>query len=120
VSAPTDVEVTVLGADGKVVRHLAAGVLGGKHLAPEPLKAGLVQEILWDSKDDFGKPAADGPFKVRVRTGMGFKLRRLIGQDHRKGRVRQRQLQPPGGPRGHDVEGRGKLRDQVKGERTRR
>jgi len=30
VSAPTDVEVAVLGADGKVVRSLAAGVLGGR------------------------------------------------------------------------------------------
>ena len=81
VSASTDVEVAVLGADGKVVRHLAAGVLGGKIPPPEPLKAGLAQEILWDAKDDFGKPAAGGPFKARVRAGMGFKLGRFIGQD---------------------------------------
>jgi hypothetical protein len=32
VSAATDVEVAVLAADGKMVRHLAAGVLGG----PQP------------------------------------------------------------------------------------
>jgi DNA-binding beta-propeller fold protein YncE len=81
VSAPTDVEVAVLGADGKVVRHLAAGVLGGKTPPPEPLKAGLVQEILWDSRDDFGKPAVGGPFKARVRAAMGVKLGRFIGQD---------------------------------------
>ena len=81
VSASTDVEVAVLGADGKVVRHLAAGVLGAKNPPPEPLKAGLVQEILWDAKDDFGKPASGGPFKVRVRAGMGFKLGRFIGGD---------------------------------------
>src|SRR6516165_4962300 len=74
VSASTDVEVAVLGADGKVVRHLAAGVLGGKIPPPEPLKAGLVQEILWDATDDFGKPATGAPFKVRVRAGMSFKL----------------------------------------------
>src|SRR6516165_4369174 len=74
VSAPTDVEVAVLGADGKVVRHLAAGVLGGTIPPPEPLKAGLAQEILWDGTDDFGKPATGGPFKVRVRAGMDVKL----------------------------------------------
>ncbi len=79
-SAPADVEVAVLGADGKVVRHLAAGVLGAKNPPPEPLKAGLAQEIVWDGKDDFGKPAA-GATKVRVRTGMGAKLGRFIAQD---------------------------------------
>jgi len=81
VSAPADVEVAVLGADGKVVRHLAAGVLGGQNPPPEPLKAGLAQEIHWDAKDDFGKPAVGGPFKARVRAGMGVKLGRFIGQD---------------------------------------
>jgi len=80
VSAPTDVEVAVLSADGKVVRHLAAGVLGGKTPPPEPLKAGLAQEIAWDGNDDFGKPAA-GAAKVRVRAGMGARLGRFIAQD---------------------------------------
>jgi DNA-binding beta-propeller fold protein YncE len=70
VSVPTDVEVAVLSADGKVVCHLAAGMLGGKNPPPEPLKAGLVQALEWDGKDDFGKPAAGGPFKIRVRAGM--------------------------------------------------
>ncbi|HOX07066.1 MAG TPA: hypothetical protein PK280_11750 [Planctomycetota bacterium] len=68
-AAPTDVEVAVLGADGKVVRHLAAGVLGAKNPPPAPLKDGLAQELAWDGRDDFGKPAAGGPFKVRVRAG---------------------------------------------------
>jgi len=81
VSAPTDVEVAMLDSAGKVVRHLAAGVLGGKNPPPEPLKAGLAQEILWDGKDDFGKPAAGGPFKARVRAGMGIKFGRFIAQD---------------------------------------
>jgi len=79
VSGPTDVEVAVLGADGKVVRHLAAGVLGGKNPPPEPLKAGLSQSVEWDGRDDFAKPAAGGPFKVRVRAGMSVKFGRLIG-----------------------------------------
>jgi len=78
VAAPTDVEVAVLGADGKVVRHLAAGVLGAKNPPPEPLKAGLSQSLEWDLRDDFGKPAAVGPFKVRVRTGLGVKFGRTV------------------------------------------
>ncbi len=80
-SGPTDVEVAVLSAQGEVVRHLAAGVLGGKNPPPEPLKAGLAQELTWDGKDDFGKAAAAeaGPLKVRVRAGMGVAFDGLIG-----------------------------------------
>jgi hypothetical protein len=81
VSAPADVEVAVLGAEGKVVRHLAAGVLGGEKAPPEPLKAGLSQSLEWDGRDDLGKPALGGPFKVRVRAGTGVKFGRFIGGD---------------------------------------
>ena len=48
VKQPTDVEVSILDAKGKVVRHLAAGVLGGKNPPPAPLKVGLSQETEWD------------------------------------------------------------------------
>jgi len=79
----TDVEVAVVNADGKVVRHLAAGVLGGKNPPPEPLKGGLAQELTWDGKDDAGKDAgaggAAGPFKVRVRAGMTAVFGKIIG-----------------------------------------
>jgi len=81
VSGPTDVEVAILNAQGKVVRHLAAGVLGGKLPPPAPLQSGLEQALRWDGKDDFGKPAAGGPFKARVRAGSGFKFGRFIGED---------------------------------------
>ena len=37
VDQPTDVEVAVVDARGKVVRHLAAGMLGGKAPPPAPL-----------------------------------------------------------------------------------
>jgi hypothetical protein len=70
VSAPTDVEVAIVDSADKVVCHLAAGVLGGKNAPPEPLQAGLAQEVVWDGRDDFGKPAGAGPFKARVRAGM--------------------------------------------------
>jgi len=80
VSGPTDVEAAVLDANGKVVRHLAAGVLGRKLAAP-PLKPGLAQTLVWDGKDDFKKPAKGGPFSVRVRAGTGVKLGRFIGAE---------------------------------------
>jgi hypothetical protein len=70
VSAPTDVEVAVLDASGRVVRHLAAGVLGGTNAPPAPLKSGLAQDLVWDGKDDAGKPVAVEGAKVRVRAGL--------------------------------------------------
>ncbi len=81
VSAKTDVEVTVLDSKGKVVRHLAAGVLGGETPPPAPLVAGLSQSLAWDGKDDRGEKAKAGPFSVRVRAGMGVKLENLVGGD---------------------------------------
>ena len=65
-SASSDVEVSVVGADNKVVRHLAAGVLNGKFPPPEPLKPGLAQEVIWDGNDDLGKPVTNGPFKFLI------------------------------------------------------
>jgi hypothetical protein len=70
VSAPTDVEVGIQDSTGKVIRHLVAGVLGGKNPPPEPLKPGLSQNVEWDGKDDTGKTAAGGSFKVHVGLGM--------------------------------------------------
>lgn len=80
-SAATDVEVAVLDKSGKVVRHLAAGVLGGKSAPPAPLKLGLAQTLEWDGKDDDSKQARGGPFSARVRLGMNAKLDRILGGD---------------------------------------
>ena len=82
VSGATDVEVAIVDAKGIVVRHLAAGVLGGKNPPPAPLKAGLAQQLVWDGKDDFGKAAPSaGDLKVRVRAGTGVKFGRFIGDE---------------------------------------
>jgi hypothetical protein len=81
VSAPTDVEVAILNKRGDVVRHLAAGVLGAAKAPPAPLEPGLRQELEWDGTDDLGNRAAGGPFRVRVRAGMGVRFGRLIGGD---------------------------------------
>lgn len=68
VTERTDVEVALLAGDGKVVRHLVAGVVGDKEAVP-PLKPNsLKQSVLWDRKDDDGNPVA-GPCTVRVRIG---------------------------------------------------
>jgi hypothetical protein len=83
VSAPTDVAVYVEDAAGKVVCHLAAGVLGKN--PPPPLKPdSLEQSILWDGRDDFGRPALGGqgeprgPLKIRVALGMKGELDRFV------------------------------------------
>ncbi|MFP4056825.1 MAG: hypothetical protein ACLF0G_08145 [Candidatus Brocadiia bacterium] len=78
-SRPADVEVAVLDADGRVVRHLAAGALGADRPPPPPLRPGLAQSLPWDRRDDFGEPAGDGPFAARVRAGLEVELGRMIG-----------------------------------------
>jgi hypothetical protein len=80
VTKPVDVEVAVLRADGEVVRHLAAGLLGPN--APAPFqKDRLKQEIAWDGRDDAGNavPNAAG-CRVRVRVGITPKLEKTLGQ----------------------------------------
>jgi len=68
VSEPTDVAVYIQDAKGKVVRHLAAGMLTDK--AAKPLKPGLSQSLEWDGLDDYGEKAAGGPFKARIALGL--------------------------------------------------
>ena len=78
VSAPTDVDVCIVDAQGQVVRHLGAGLLGKN--APAPFKPdSLAQELVWDGKDDDGKVAAKAA-KVRVQLGLGATLDRFIGR----------------------------------------
>jgi hypothetical protein len=80
-SRKADVEAAILNAAGETVRHLAAGVLDGPHPPPPPLRPGLAQALEWDGTDDFGKPAAGGPFRVRVRAGMSVALGGFVGGD---------------------------------------
>jgi DNA-binding beta-propeller fold protein YncE len=77
VKSATDVEVAILDAGGKVVRHLAAGFVGGRKAPAPPLKAGLSQSIVWDGKDDYGKPVSGA--KVRVRLGLKPELSHFVG-----------------------------------------
>lgn len=79
VKQPIDVEVAVLDAKGKIIRHLAAGVLGGKNPPPAPLQPGLAQKLTWNGKTDAGEPAQGGPFQFRVRAGTTAEFGRMIG-----------------------------------------
>lgn len=45
VAAPIDVEVAIISAKEMVVRHLAAGALGGEQAPPAPLVRGLSQRL---------------------------------------------------------------------------
>lgn len=94
-SRAADVEIAVIDAKGAVVRHLAAGVLGGKNPPPPPLRPGLDQALLWDGKDDLGAEAAGGPFKIRVRAGMSVRFGRMIGGSPSTGGVVQMPYRAP-------------------------
>ena len=65
-----DVTVAVEDSGGKIIRHLASGVLGKN--APPPLQAGaLTQTLIWDSKDDQGRYVKDlAAHTVRVSLGL--------------------------------------------------
>lgn len=86
-SRSSDVEVAVLDARGKVVRHLAAGVLGGKNAPPPPLQPGLAQKLTWDGKDDAGDAVKGGPFSVRVRVGTQVVLGKFLGGSPHTGQI---------------------------------
>ncbi|HIQ20491.1 MAG TPA: hypothetical protein EYH34_04535 [Planctomycetes bacterium] len=73
-----DVTVAIVGRDGRVVCHLASGVLGPN--APAPFQPGsLSQRLVWDGTDDRGRPAMGGPFAVRVSLGLTPRLDGFIG-----------------------------------------
>ncbi|MCG3179824.1 MAG: hypothetical protein BIFFINMI_02170 [Phycisphaerae bacterium] len=82
VNRQTDVAVSVLDAGGAIVRHLVAGVLGAN--PPAPLKANsLEQSIEWDGKDDDGKAAANGPFRIQVAAGLNASYAGTVFSDRR-------------------------------------
>lgn len=65
-----DVTIAIENSDGKIVRHLASGVLGSN--APEPFqKDTLEQNIIWDYKDDRGRYIDElDTLKIRVSLGL--------------------------------------------------
>jgi hypothetical protein len=75
-----DATVSIVDKDGKIIRHLASGVLGVN--APWPFQQNsLAQKIEWDGlKDDFSKADVAG-CKVKVGLGLGAKFERNIAWD---------------------------------------
>ena len=66
-----DVTVAIENAEGKIIRHLASGVLGTN--APAPLQKDSKKQVLvWDSKDDRGI-YVDDKDSVQVRVSLGLK-----------------------------------------------
>lgn len=66
-----DVTVGLVDREGKVVRHLASGVLGPN--APEPLQKNSLRQVLpWNGKDDLDAYVKE-PGKLRVRVMLGLK-----------------------------------------------
>jgi hypothetical protein len=68
-----DVTVAIENAQGKIVRHLASGVLGPR--APEPLQKDAKRQVLvWDGKNDQGA-YVDDKNAMTVRVSLGLKAR---------------------------------------------
>jgi hypothetical protein len=68
-TAACDATVTIINKEGKIVRHLASGVLGKN--APYPFQQNsLAQKLEWDGlADDFKKTDSTG---CRVKVGLGL------------------------------------------------
>jgi len=82
-----DVAVAVEGPNGRILRHLAAGVLGKN--APAPFKKNsLKQTLVWNGKDDLGQ-YVDNKKTCRVRVSLGLKAhfeRTLFWSPHKRTR----------------------------------
>ena len=80
-----DATVAIENAEGRIVRHLASGLLGPK--APGPLqKSSLKQTVVWDGKDDQGV-YLDDKDALTVRVSLGLKPqfeKNLLWSPHRR------------------------------------
>ncbi|MBA4387899.1 MAG: hypothetical protein C0404_07950 [Verrucomicrobia bacterium] len=77
-----DATVAIVGPEGRIVRHLASGVLGGN--APYPFQQNsLSQKLEWDGRTDNFQPAPTG-CSVRVSLGLKAAYECDIAWDPRK------------------------------------
>ena len=80
-----DATVAIEDETGKIVRHLASGVLGAN--APAPFQRdSLTQSIVWDSKDDAGR-YIDAKTAVSVRVSLGLRAtfdKSLFSSPHKR------------------------------------
>lgn len=75
-----DVTIAIEDSTGKIIRHLASGVLGNN--APAPFKKDSKEQVIvWDGKDDQEKYAANkDDLTVRVSLGLKPQLERSLFQ----------------------------------------
>lgn len=71
VKAYCDVTVAIEDLNGRILRHLASGVLGPKAPAPFAMNS-LKQAVVWDGKDDKGR-YIDDKDQIRIRVSLGLK-----------------------------------------------
>jgi len=73
-----DATISIENAKGRIVRHLACGVLGLN--APEPFrKNSKKQVVVWDSKDDQGIYVKDkDALRIRVSLGLNPRFERTL------------------------------------------
>jgi hypothetical protein len=75
-----DATVSIVDKDGKIIRHLASGVLGAN--APYPFQQNsLAQKIEWDGLTTDFKKADPAGCKVKVSLGLQAKYDKSIGYD---------------------------------------
>ncbi len=75
---PIDVTVRITDAGGNVVRHLACGMVGLEKAAA-PLSANsLRQTLIWDGKDNEGRPAPAAGLRAVLCAGMRARFDRFI------------------------------------------
>lgn len=69
--------MSILDKDGKVIRHLAAGVLDLN--APSPFQqATLKQKLIWDGKDDQAKTISASGGKIQISLGLTPRFSRIL------------------------------------------
>jgi len=73
-----DIQVTIK-QNGKIVRHLAAGLVGT--YSSEPFQKGLKQSILWDGLDDFKKPVSLKDIEVELGAKLKAEFDKILGWD---------------------------------------
>ena len=79
---PGDVTVRIVDADGEIVRHLAAGMVGLKKAVAGLKPNSLSQTLRWDGRDDAGKPVDAAGCKVTVSVGMEAKFDKFLLDGH--------------------------------------
>ena len=87
-----DVTVVVEDKNGKIIRHLASGVLGPN--APKPFKTdSKKQTITWDGKDDFGRYVDDkSGHTIRVSLGLKPQFEKTLFWAHKRRQATYPQL----------------------------